>query len=413
MVTRMLQQKDLSEAEPSGGGDVPVTGQALLLGSLCALYVGFGAVLGLIQGGLPAIIMASGWGPGRAGWAYAFYMPFGLAFLWAPLVDRVELPFPKPRAGWVFWMQAITILAVTGIAVSPDDAYVRLILLGFAAAFAMATMDLALDGVAVETVGARFRGWAAGTKMAGLASGSMIGGGLLVARFETWGRDGTFLVLVAILAVIVVPFLLLGLPGAGERSARTGASLLRLFADRTGRRRLMLLIVVSIIIFPASGLNRMMLVAIGVPLEQIGWLVGMLGPVGMIVASVAAIPLINLFGHRMALLVFGGLSLASILLMLAGVIHTSQSMALVGAVVIGGGVSGIFIVYAAKILGWARGAQPVTDYAAFYGIGRFAAALAMLLSAQVVQVSGWAAYFATLAGAFALLLLHFNRKDDT
>nr|WP_153770662.1 hypothetical protein [Labrenzia sp. CE80] len=314
--------------------------------------------------------------------------------------------------GWVMSMQAMTVLAVVGIAMVPGNAYGALIVLGFGAAIAMATMDLALDGIAVETVETRSRGWAAGTKMAGLAFGSMIGGGLLVARFETWGRETSFLILACLLTLIVFPFAFLKFPDGQKPRTQSRASLRRLFSDQTGRRRLLLLIAVSTIIFPISGVNRLMLVSLGVPLEKIGWLVGTLGPVGMIVASVVSIPLINKFGHRCALLVFGGISFVSIIFMLTGVNSGSQSAALLGAVVIGGSVSGIFIVYAAKILGWARGSQPVTDYAAYFGMGRFTAALAMLASAQLAQAIGWPLYFSIMTGAFVLLLIYFNKKDE-
>ncbi|MEJ8476923.1 hypothetical protein [Roseibium algae] len=399
----------MAEDQPVG----PLVSQPALLIALNALYVGFGAVLGLIQGGLPPLILSSGWNIGHAGWAYAFYMPFGLAFLWAPLVDRFRPPGMRSRIGWVVWMQAITLLSVIGAAFAPAQAFGLLIAFGFTAAFAMATMDLALDGIAVETVSPRFRGWAAGTKLTALALGSMFGGGLLVARFDVWGREASFLVLAGLLTVLAVPLILLHLTEntANRRSAR--ASLRHLFGDKTSRARLFLLVIVCAIIFPATGLNRLMLVSMGVPLSQIGWVVGTLGPVGLIVASVIAIPLINTLGHRWALLIFGGTSLLSIGLMFFGIINQSSLPAMVGAVTIGGSIGGIFVVYAALILGWARGPQPVTDYAAYYGIGRFVAALAMLLSSQLVQFIDWAWYFAAMAVLFVGLMIHFNRKIST
>ncbi|WP_138464244.1 hypothetical protein [Poseidonocella sp. HB161398] len=390
--------------------------QIALLAALTALYAGFGAVLGLIQGGLPPLLMAAGMGTGAAGLAYGFYMPFGLAFLWAPWIDCWRLPLVSrfgARRGWIVATQALTILAVAGVALVPGDAIALLIALGFLAAFSMATMDLALDGLAVERIAPQARNWAAGLKLAALASGSMFGGGLLVARFADWGRETSFLVLAALLAVLLLPVLALGLPERPAREESAHASLLRLLRDPESRARLLRLVAICAVIFPASGLNRLMLVAIGVPLGQIGWVVGTLGPAGMIAASALAIPLMNRAGHRRSLLVFGAVSLAAILLMLWGVILGDTRPALAGAVVIGGSVGGIFVVYAAMILGWARGAQPVTDYAAYYGIGRFIAAVAMLLSAQLARYIDWTWYFAVLALLFVLLMAHFSTKVET
>ncbi|WP_460273339.1 MFS transporter [Celeribacter sp. ULVN23_4] len=390
--------------------------QAALLLALTTLYMSFGAVLGLIQGGLPPMLMAAGMGPGAAGLAYGFYMPFGLAFLWAAWVDRWDIPVLSrfgARRGWIIATQALTILSVVAVAFVPSNAIGALISLGFLAAFSMATMDLALDGLAVERISKKSRSWAAGLKLAALASGSMFGGGLLVARFEVWGRETSFLVLATLLAVLLIPVLLLTLPEVPKQQGRAKASLIHLFKQPESRRRLIRLIVICAIIFPASGLNRLMLVAIGVPLNEIGWVVGTLGPLGMIVASALAIPLMNKLGHRRSLLIFGAISLVAICLMLWGVVSGSVLPAMTGAVVIGGAVGGIFVIYAAMILGWAKGAQPVTDYAAYYGIGRFIAAVAMLLSAQLAKYIDWTWYFAVLVVLFALLMLHFNRKVDT
>lgn len=395
--------------------------QSAVLIALNLLYVGFGAVLGLIQGGLPPLLMAGGSDIGQAGWAYAFYMPFGLAFLWAPLIDRWQPAGVCRRRGWVTLMQLLTVLAISGLALSEQANLGLLIALGFTAAFAMATMDLALDGLAVEHIAPRFRGWAAGSKLAALSLGAMLGGGVLLAQFEVWGQRMSFLLLAGLLVCLLLPFLALRLPemhsSASNRSTpncrpkKRPASLIRLLAEPAARRRLAVLAIVCAIIFPATGLNRLMLMSLGVPVEQIGWIVGTLGPVGMILASAAAVPLINIWGNRAGLLVFCGIGFAAICLMLAGVVLVWPLAALVGAVIIGGSVGGIFVVYAAMILGWAKGVQPVTDYAAYYGISRFVAALAMMLSAQVVQHIDWAWYFAILAVLFAALMFYFYKEN--
>ena len=49
------------------------------------LYVGFGVLAALLQGGLPPVLRARGLSVAQIGWTFALYLPIGLSFLWAPL----------------------------------------------------------------------------------------------------------------------------------------------------------------------------------------------------------------------------------------------------------------------------------------------------------------------------------------
>ena len=62
------------------------------------LYVGFGVLAALLQGGLPPVLRARGLSVAQIGWTFALYLPIGLSFLWAPLVDRIRLPHQLDRA---------------------------------------------------------------------------------------------------------------------------------------------------------------------------------------------------------------------------------------------------------------------------------------------------------------------------
>ncbi len=80
-------------------------GQAAITIRLSALYLGFGMTMGAIQSGLPTVLRAQGVSIGAAGWLYALYLPFGVAFLWSPLIDRWRPPVLTPRIGWIVPMQ--------------------------------------------------------------------------------------------------------------------------------------------------------------------------------------------------------------------------------------------------------------------------------------------------------------------
>lgn len=391
----------------------PVDRQIPLLIATSSLYIGFGAVLGLIQGGLPAILLSSGWGIGSAGLSYAFYLPFGLAFLWASWIDRWRPPFSSSTSAWIFWMQGISCLVVVALAFVPGQTFAVFVVLGLILAFSMATMDLALDGVNVELIRKSNRNRAASFKFASLACGSVLGGGVLVGQFESLQREGLFLSLAVILALLLVPFAILNPQAANaKKNSQEKASLIKIFRNPETRTRLLLLCLIASSLSTATGINRLMLVAVGMPLTQVGWLVGTFGPISMMVASGLAYYLMSALGHRLTLISFTIVSIGAIFCMLAGIALNITFLAVIGSIVIGGSVGGVLVVYGARMMTWAHGDQPVTDYAAFYGMGRFSSTITIVLGALLAGLTGWVWYLAGVILIYVALLIYFYRGDD-
>lgn len=375
-----------------------------------ALYIGFGSVLGLIQGGLPAILLASGWGIAPAGLSYAFYLPFGLAFLWASWIDRWKPPFGRTSIAWIFWMQGLSCLIIAAIAFIPDQYVTLFVLLGIMLAFSMATMDLALDGFSVHRIKQTNRNRAASMKFASLAFGSILGGGILVGQFDILQRQGLFLSLAIILALLIVPLAIISpkMPCLIQNNLHK-ASLINIFRNRYRRKQLLLLCLIAASISPATGINRLMLVSMGMPLTEIGWIVGTFGPISMMIASGLAFYLMSQLGYRSTLICFTLISIGSICCMIIGISYEIRQIALIGVVIIGGSVGGIFVVYGAQIMKWAYGDQPVTDYAAYYGMGRFSATITTVLGAVLAGAIGWVWYFSCMFLIFILIFIYFYK----
>ncbi|UUX48882.1 hypothetical protein NUH88_15920 [Nisaea acidiphila] len=379
--------------------------QVKILFGLNALYVGFGLVMGVVNGGLPTVMRAQGMEIGSAGWLYLLYLPFGLTFLWAPFVDRNPVPWISRQLGWIAAMQGVAVSLLVIIAFAEGTALWILFALGLSVAVAIATMDIALDAQAVRSVSENWRPTAAATKLASLSAGAMLGGGAFVAMFSELGWRTVFLLVALLLTGFLAPALVL-IPrdeptgiASGSAPAAGAASLLRLLSVPALRRRLVLLTIACCVLFPASGLNRLMLVDIGVPLQEIGWLVGTLGPLSMLAISIVSIPLMQSIGLQRSLLAFMVLVFAALAALGYGYLEADRMTAIAGAVAIGAAVSGIYVVIAAKILGWAAGSQPATDYAAYYGISRFASTLATIAAAQAVSMLGWDWFYALVAAA--------------
>ncbi|MCW2483893.1 MFS transporter, partial [Candidatus Symbiopectobacterium sp. NZEC135] len=212
----------------------------------------------------------------------------------------------------------------------------------------------------------------AACKLGALSTGAMIGGGAFVALFHTYGWKVIFLCYAASLLLLVLPVLLLmkEVPHAGPLNAtrRNAASLSALLRNPVQRKRLTLLTLTCCVIFPIAGLNRLMLLDLNVPIEQIGGIVGTLGPISMLLTAVISMPLMRRAGLSGALMAFTSLALLALAAMTIGFVLGQPWLAMAGAIAVGAAVSGIFVALSARILGWSRGAQPATDYAAFYGV---------------------------------------------
>lgn len=383
-------------------------GQAATTIRLSVLYVGFGMTMGAIQGGLPTVLRAQGASIGSAGWLYALYLPFGVAFLWAPLIDRWRPLLMTPRIGWIVPMQGVAALVVGAVAFLEGAPIPLLFALGLLVASAMATMDIALDALAVELVAPAWRPAAAAAKLAALSVGAMIGSGAFVALFQSLGWRTILLACSGLL--LVLPLAILPLIPAERGLARReadpsgSASLLAILRDRLQRGRLVLLTVACCVIFPLAGLNRLMLIDIGVPPPTIGWLVGTLTPLAMLAVAGTAAALMKRLGHAGAMMAYAALGLAALSAMGFGYGLRWSSLAMGGAIAIAAAVSGIYVVITAGILRWARGPQPATDYAAFYGVGRFASTIITIAAAQFIGSLGWLSFYVLGAVALAVVV---------
>lgn len=368
------------------------------------LYVGFGVLAALLQGGLPPVLRARGLSVAQIGWTFALYLPIGLSFLWAPLVDRIRLPFLSPRISWIVLAQLAAVAGLIAVAMLEHAPMALLFGLGLLVAVAAATMDLALDALAVELTNAQRKPMAASLKLAALALGSMIGGGVFVAVLGRMGWQFTFLCVAALMLLSLVPVLGL-VKQEGHHSAGSQSQEKHWFAclrQAHMRRYLLLLVVCAGVIFPLSALNRVMLVDIQVPMEHIAWLVGSLQPIGLMAIALLATPLIRSLGHRAALAL---LTLAGVLctgLLIAGYLQGWQTFAIVGTVGMSTVVGGLMVVYSALILRWSEGPQAATNYAVLFCGTRLSGIVMSVLAGKLVATMSWPVFYG--AGMAALIL---------
>ena len=176
----------------------------LLLGSIS----GFPWVL--IASSLSLWLKEEGLSRSTIGWAGLIFGVYAFNYLWAPIIDRIQIPFLTRklghRRGWIVLMQIIILLSlIIWSVINPTQNLALLISVGLVIAIASATQDITVDALRIEQIGENEgKSMAAGAAMAvvGWWTGYKLGGvvALFAAEFfENLGiKDywqATFLVL--------------------------------------------------------------------------------------------------------------------------------------------------------------------------------------------------------------------------
>tara|TARA_A100001015_G_scaffold133092_1_gene147678 strand:+ start:5257 stop:6630 length:1374 start_codon:yes stop_codon:yes gene_type:complete len=183
----------------------------LLIGSIS----GFPWVL--IGSSLSLWLKEDGLSRSTIGWAGLIFAVYAFNYLWAPLIDRVRIPFLTKkighRKGWIVLMQVLIIFSLIAWSfISPIENLFSVISIGLVIAIASATQDITLDALRIEQInenegkimqaGAAISvvGWWTGYKLGGVLS-------LTIADYlQALGLNNYWQITFLILCVIIVIF---------------------------------------------------------------------------------------------------------------------------------------------------------------------------------------------------------------
>ena len=181
----------------------------LLLGAIS----GFPWVL--IGSSLSLWLKEDGLSRSTIGWAGLIFGVYAFNYLWAPLVDRIKIPFLTKkighRRGWIVLMQLIILFSlVIWSIISPTENLALVITVGLVIAIASATQDITVDALRIEQIGEdEGKSMAAGAAMAvvGWWSGYKLGGVLSLFSAEilqTRGFENYWQLTFLILGILVI-----------------------------------------------------------------------------------------------------------------------------------------------------------------------------------------------------------------
>jgi MFS transporter, PAT family, beta-lactamase induction signal transducer AmpG len=176
-------------------------GLARKLGVLWTLYFVQGLPFGFQATALPVYLRASGLSLTAVGFASALALPWMLKMFWAPLVDRFGSPEFGRRRSWIVPLQVLlAITAFAGAFATGEDRITLLLVVVFLMNLFAATMDIAVDGLAVDILELPELGRGNVAQVVGYKVGMLTGGGLLVWASGWIGWEGLFLAMGALTA---------------------------------------------------------------------------------------------------------------------------------------------------------------------------------------------------------------------
>ena len=163
-------------------------------------------LLGAISG-FPWVLIASslslwlkeeGLSRSTIGWAGLIFGVYAFNYLWAPLVDRIQIPFLTKkighRRGWIVLMQLIILASlVLWSLINPTENLALVITVGLLIAIASATQDITVDALRIEQIGENEgKSMAAGAAMAvvGWWTGYKLGGVIALSTAEYFQSIG-------------------------------------------------------------------------------------------------------------------------------------------------------------------------------------------------------------------------------
>ena len=361
-------------------------------------YTAVGSIIGFVQGGIAPILRSHGTSLHSMTWVFTLYLPFGLAFLWSPVFDRLNKQYSYRQQAFVMGLVAMAILLIMAVTSLASPNWTVLWILALLLNVTIASLDLALDGLSSLACPAPLRPSIAAAKLAGLSLGLLIGGGILVGQFEHLNWSGVFSIILLILLVATALIHVLNDPPS-DGVHRQGTGLSICWRDREFRSKLWRVALFSGCLMALFHLNRLLLVDVGLPLKKIGVYLGVLTPIGSLLIAIILPRIIRHYSHRRVLLWMSVLFIAVILGLIAMIGLNQITPMLILTIVIGWMCSAFLLVIGSIILDWAKSEQAATDYALLYGLGRVCATLSLMVLPALTAIIGWEMYY------FVMMLL--------
>ena len=149
------------------------------------------------------------------GWAGLIFAVYAFNYLWAPIIDRVRIPWLTKkighRRGWIVFMQTIILISLVFWSLIEPSANLALVIsVGLIIAIASATQDITVDALRIEQIGENEgKSMQAGAAMAvvGWWTGYKLGGVVSLTSaefFQNLGFDNYWQITFLVLGTVII-----------------------------------------------------------------------------------------------------------------------------------------------------------------------------------------------------------------
>jgi len=294
---------------------------------LAALLLGIssGFPLALLLGTMTFWLAKVGIDKKTIGFAIGLTTPYTLKFLWAPLVDRINLPILTPlfgqRRSWLFLVQALLFVSVWMLGASQPQLHLGLFAFwAILTAFLGATQDIIIDAYRIEILSDEELPHGTATNQLGYRIGAFIAGVGTIALASAEGLNLGWALAYGLTALCIIPGIIAAIwagPGLHDRAMKrvaTGGQWLKdtifsPFADFL-KRRGAVLILFFVLLYKVGdamgqGMLNPMIVELGFSDTEFIAINKVLGFWGLIVGTALAAPFMAWLGMGRALFISG------------------------------------------------------------------------------------------------------------
>ncbi|MBB5704356.1 MFS transporter (putative signal transducer) [Ochrobactrum daejeonense] len=388
-----------------------ISSPAGILATIGGLYVAQSVIGSITWTGLPAIMRDSGVPLDRIGLVSLVILPWALKFLWAPAVERFRLPRTGATrtATIILGGGLVSVLGLLTVSlIDPAQIYPLLGIL-MVVAVAVATMDIACDGYAVQSLSEENYGWGNAAQVGGAYLGSAIGAGLFLVLVGKFDWRIAIWIMAVILVLLGLPFALFArrpVPMEVRPHVPSLASALRRREIRRG-----LAAAAVYVIAQKTGLAMLgpFLIDTGLDLTTVGLLNGAGSMIVGLAAALAGGGLVRIFGVRrvlVAALLLQALCFLFFAQHTLGEKHASGMLVALSIVSSSGVVALGFVALYAQFMRWSDPRQAGVDFTLFQCMDAAVSMAGGVAAGYAAEYFGYGPFFAGV-GCLALIAVPF------
>ena len=327
-------------------------------------------------------------------------LPYTIKFLWAPLMDRVTLPWLGRRRGWMLVTQLGVAVGLAFMAlIDPRERPEFLGVFAVLVAFLSASLDIVFDAYRTDVLRPNERGFGAAVWVNGYRFALLVASAGALVLADHLGWQTTYLVLAAVMATGVATILVSPEPSETRGAPATlgeaiGGPLKELFARSSVWGFLALIVLYKIGDALAASLQTAFLIGgIGFSISEVGYVKG-LGIAATLIGALAGGIAMARLGLVWSLLVFGLLQAISNLgfmwLAWIGKSHVVLVTSVVVENLTGGMGTAAFV---ALIMSLCDHRYTATQFALLSSLEAFGRVFSGRPSAELVAMVGWIQFF--------------------